>query len=223
MQPESFKQCCSEHIVNAASGAQTLRPEPTVTIGISSEKPMLTVSHTVIIHNILYPSPMQSCDCGDPPLCCPAGEREGAGDPEERDRRELEGASLWAHPRGTQPDTQWHGRGSVSDGVPTLQTHKVYLHSYMNVSDMCPFLLPLLQSWTRQRSWRGNAFAASSLEISHNTLQWCHASSRTVIWLVLKEASWAALLCPKYRQFFLRGPSPRESGSDCRWLTKASV
>ena len=29
------------------------------------------------------PLPLQSCDRGDPPLCRPAGEREGAGDTEE--------------------------------------------------------------------------------------------------------------------------------------------
>lgn len=58
---------------------------------------------------------LQSCHCGDPSLRCPPREGAGAGDSEERNRRELEGASLRTHSRGAQPDTQWHGRGSVSD------------------------------------------------------------------------------------------------------------
>lgn len=58
---------------------------------------------------------LQSCHCGDPSLRCPPREGARAGDSEERNRRELEGASLWTHSRGAQPDTQRHGRGSVSD------------------------------------------------------------------------------------------------------------
>lgn len=46
---------------------------------------------------------------------------------------------------------------------------------------MTSFLSHLLQNWKLPKSWRGNAFAVSSLEISHNTLLWCHASSKTVI------------------------------------------
>lgn len=38
-----------------------------------------------------------------------------------------------------------------------------------------------LQNWTRPRSWRRNGSAASSREISHNTLQWCPELSRTAI------------------------------------------
>lgn len=39
----------------------------------------------------------------------------------------------------------------------------------------------LFQTWTPQRSLRGSAFAESSPEISHSTLLWCRASSRTAI------------------------------------------
>ncbi len=189
--------------------------------------------HTVLTYHILYLHtlttwllPLQSCDCGDSPLCCPAGERKRASDPEEWDWRELEGASLWTHPRGAQPDTQWHGWGSVSvycvsctsrlhhEQRTAWKVLTLFLY-FRNILDLS-LSLSLLQIWTRQRSWRGSASVELSLEISHNTLQWCHASSKTVIWLVLKEESWAALLSPKYRQFSPRVPSPRGSGLGCR-------
>lgn len=83
----------------------------------------------------------QPCHCGDPPLRCPPGEREGTGDPEERDWRKLEGASLWTHPRGTQPDTQWHGWGSVSDGLPGVEGRGGCTMSFCIVN--VPFWFPL--------------------------------------------------------------------------------
>lgn len=153
----------------------------------------------------------QPCHCGDPPLRCPPGKREGTGDSEERDWRKLEGASLWTHSRGTQPDTQRHGWGSVSDGLPGVEGRggcTISIVMYLSGS--------LFQTWTRQRSWRGSAFAESSLEISHSTLQWCHVSSKTAIWLVLKAAFWAAPWCHKCRRCFPKGPSPRGSGLDYR-------
>lgn len=42
-------------------------------------------------------------------------------------------------------------------------------------------LVPLFQTWTPRRSWRGSAFAGSSREISRSTLLWCRASSKTAI------------------------------------------
>lgn len=61
----------------------------------------------------ITPLIFQACDCGDPPLCCIAWDREGVGDSAQWDRRELERTSLWAYRRRAESDTQWHGRGWV--------------------------------------------------------------------------------------------------------------
>lgn len=94
--------------------------------------------HSLTLHDLYH---IQPCDCGDPPLCCPTGKRERIGDPEEREWRELEGASLWTHPRGTQPDTQRHGWGSVSAGLPVNCNAKhrgLFLYADINI----PFCSP---------------------------------------------------------------------------------